>query len=413
MIDLTAHIRENDLIVVPQGTAEPLDLTRRLVAEQHQLPNVRVFLGTVLSDTFLSATALSLVAIGGLGKAHRLVSAGLCAVVPCHISQIPTLFEERLQPDVVLLQLSGESRDGGHSVGIVDDYLQAAMAKARVTLAQVNTQMPYTYGSTTLALDEVDAYEYVDTPLLEIPPAKPSEQATRIGKLAAELIGDDSCIQVGIGSIPDAILRELHGRKRMGIHSGLLTDELLALHDSGAVTNEHKSEYTGKSVVGAAFGTRRLYDAMAVDDSIWMRPVPVTHGHMSLAGIERLVSVNSAVEVDITGQVNSEVAGETYLGGYGGQVDFVRGAAASPGGRSIIALPATNRTGEISRIVAQPTAGVTTTVRCEVDAVVTEYGVAELRGLTLAQRRARLIEIAHPRFREALAQAPLPPGGQV
>ncbi|MQA05577.1 MAG: hypothetical protein GEV07_23610 [Streptosporangiales bacterium] len=411
MIDLTAHIRENDLIVVPQGTAEPLDLTRRLVAEEHQLPKARVFLGTVFSDTFSSSTQLSLIAIGGLGQAHRLVSAGRCAVVPCHISQIPALFEERLKPDVVLIQLSAESRDGRHSIGIVDDYLQAAMAQARVTLAQVNTQMPYTHGSTTVALDEVDAYEYVDTPLMEVPPAKETEQASRIGKLAAELIGDDSCIQVGIGSIPDAILRELHGRKRLGIHSGLLTDELLALHDSGAVTNEHKAEYVGKSVVGAAFGTRQLYDAMAADESIWMRPVPVTHGHTVLAGIDRLVSVNSAVEVDLTGQVNSEVAGDRYLGGVGGQVDYVRGAAASAGGRSIIALPATNRTGDISRIVAQPAAGVTTTARCEVDAVVTEFGVAELRGLTLAERRERLVNIAHPRFRDELTAAPQPPGG--
>lgn len=181
------------------------------------------------------------------------------------------------------------------------------------------------------------------------------------------------------------------------------------LHHSGAVTNEHKTEYAGASVVGAAFGTRDLYAAMAKDSSLWLRPVSVTHSHNILARISRLVSINSAVEVDLTGQINAETAGDTYLGGVGGQVDFVRGAAASPGGRSIIALPLTGRGGAVSRIVGQPTAGVTTT-RCEADIIVTEFGVAELQGLTLAERRRALISIAHTRFRAELTATPPSPG---
>jgi len=402
MIDLAAHLRDGDVIVIPQGTAEPLDLTRRLVAEERHLPRVRVFVATLFSDTFEAASRLSFTAIGGLGTARRLVAAGRCAVVPTHISRIPDLFRERLRPDVVLLHLSGESKDGRHSAGIVDDYLQAAVSHARVVLAQVNAQMPYTHGAATYALDELDAYEHVDTPLIEVPPAPRTEAAEAVGRHAAALIGDGSRIQVGIGAIPDAILDRLHDRRGLGIHTGLLTDALLRLHRSGAVTNEAKPVHPGKTVAGTAFGTRGLYDAMAADDTIWMRPVDVTHAHAVLAGIDRLVSINSAVEVDLTGQVNSEVAGDAFIGGVGGQVDFVRGATASAGGRSIIALPATDRTGAISRIV--PHTGVVTTARNDVDTIVTEYGVAELRGVDLAERRRRLTAIAHPRFRDELGE---------
>jgi acetyl-CoA hydrolase len=410
VLDLAAYLQPDDLVVIPQGTAEPLELTRRLVAGERQLPRCRVFLGTVYSDTFNSATSLELIAIGGLGSAHQLISAGRCDVVPCQISQLPGLFAGPLKPDVVLLHLSAEARHGRHSVGIVDDYLQAAISHARVILAQVNVQMPYTHGSTTISLDDLDGYEYVDAPLIEVPPVKPSYQAAEIGKLAAGLISDGSCLQVGLGAVPDAILRELHGHRDLGIHSGLLTDELLALHNSGAVTNLGKPEYQSKSVCGAAFGTHGLYSAMSQDSSVWMQPVPVTHGHDALARINKLVAINSAVEVDLTGQVNAEVAGQAYLGGTGGQVDFVRGAAASPGGRAIIALPSTDRHGRISRIVNQPSASVTTTLRSEADIIVTEYGVADMQGLTLAERRRKLISIAHPRFRDELMAAPLPPG---
>ena len=410
MLDLAAYLQPDDLIVIPQGTAEPLELTRRLVAGERHLPRCRVFLGTVFSDTFDTVTRLELIGIGGLGRAHQLISAGRCEVVPCQISQLPALFAGALKPDVVLVHLSAESRDGRHSVGIVDDYLQAAMTHARVILAQVNVQMPYTHGSTTVSLDELDGYEHVDAPLIEVPPAKPSAQATEIGKRAAELIDDGSCLQVGIGAVPDAVLRELHGRRGLGIHSGLVTDELLALHNSDAVTNLNKPEYQGKSVTGVAFGTRDLYSAMSQDSSLWMRPVPVTHGHDVLARIHQLVAINSAIEVDLTGQINAEVAGQAYLGGTGGQVDFGRGAGASPGGRAIIALPSTDRRGRISRIVTQPSASVTTTLRSEADIIVTEYGVVDMQGLTLAERRRKLISIAHPRFRDELIEAPLPPG---
>ena len=406
MIELSRYLRENDLVVVPQGTAEPLDLTRRLVAEERRLPRVRVFVGTLYSSTFEPATRLSLVSFGGLGTARRLVASGACRVIPCHLSEIPALFEDRLRPDVVLLHLSAESRDGRHSVGIVDDYLKAAVAKARVVIAQVNAQMPYTNGSTTFALDELDAYEHVDTPLLEVPPPKQDETSRRIGELAAELIGDGSRIQIGIGSVPDAILRELHGRRGLGIHSGLMTDALLHLHGSGAVTNDGEDVHLpGKSVVGTVFGTRALYDALPADDTIWMRPVTTTHAHTVLAGLDRFVSINSALEVDLSGQVNSEQAGDTHLGAVGGQVDFVRGAAASSGGRSILALQSVDRSGRLSRIVARIPSGVTTTARSDVDTVITEYGVAELRGIPLDERARRLAAIAHPRFRDELAAA--------
>ncbi len=403
MIDFAQHLRENDLIVVPQGTAEPLSLTRQLVADEHQLPAVRLFIGTLFSDTFDAASRLSFLSFGALGTARRLVARDACQVIPCHLSQIPALFEDRLAPDVVLLHLSAESRDGRHSVGIVDDYLQAAIAGARTVIAQVNTAMPYTPGSTMVSLDDVDAYEYVDMPLLEVAPAATTEQARRIGQFAAELIDDGSQIQVGIGTVPDMILHELHGHRNLGIHSGLMTDELMKLHLSGAVTNEGKDVFPGHSVIGSVFGTRDLYKQVSQNDEIMFRPVTVTHAHDVLAKLDKFVSINSAIEIDLTGQVNSEMAGMKYMGAIGGQVDFIRGAAASRGGRSIIALASTDRSGEISRITPSIPSGITTTARSDIDTVITEFGVAELRGRTTTERARALIDIAHPRFRSGLS----------
>jgi acetyl-CoA hydrolase len=220
---------------------------------------------------------------------------------------------------------------------------------------------------------------------------------------AADLIEDGDCLQVGIGTVPDLVLERLAGRRDLGIHSGLLTDQMLALRKCGAVTNQRKPIDTGLSIAAAAFGTRRLYDALGTDDRWRLRPASYTHAHATMAAIPAFVAVNGALQVDLSGQINSERVGGRYVGAVGGQVDFMRGAAASVGGRSIIALAATAAGGSVSRIVASLEDGQVTAARSDVDYVATEHGVAALRGLPIAERARRLIAIAAPQFRDDLA----------
>ena len=211
-------------------------------------------------------------------------------------------------------------------------------------------------------------------------------------------------IQVGIGAVPDAILRLLHDRRDLGVHSGMIGDGLVDLVEAGVVTNALKPIDAGVSITGALIGTRRLYDFVDRNPQIGMRSSSYTHNEAVLSRLTRLVTINSAMEVDLTGQVNAEQSGDQYLGGTGGQVDYVRAGSRSPGGRSIIALPATAKGGKVSRIVAA-LSGPVTTARSEVDVIVTEFGAAELKGQTLAERARRLVGIAHPDFREELDRA--------
>jgi acetyl-CoA hydrolase len=407
VIDLTRLISAPGLIVVPQGTAEPMTLTRALIDQRSALSGCRVLLGAVFSDTFAPACDrhLGLVSYGGIGRTGALVDAGACEVIPCQFARLPDLLDGDLRPDVAFLHLSAESVNGRHSVGIVEDYIGQAARRARVRIGQVNDQMPYTHGSSTFALAELDAVVHVSEPLIEVPSPPPSRVAREVAARASELIGDGACLQVGIGVIPDAVLGRLAGRSHLGIHSGLFTDKVLDLHRSSAVTNQRKPSDPGLSVAAAAFGTRRLYDALGQDSTLQLRPASHTHAPSVLSRIPALVALNSALQVDLTGQVNAEVAEGRYIGAVGGQVDFVRGSLASRGGRSVIVLPATARSGAVSRIVAQLEGGVTTTSRSEADYVVTEYGVAELRNVPLRERARRLAAIAAPPFRQPLMEA--------
>jgi acyl-CoA hydrolase len=405
-VDLRSLLRSDDLIVVPQGTAEPLALTRRLVADEAILPSVTVFVGALFSTTFDSSTALRFASYGGLGRTSVLVAAGKCEVVPSSLSQLPRLFEsESLGPDVVFLHLSAESQDGRHSVGIVDDYLRPAADQARVLIGQINRHMPFIPGSTTFSLDELDGVIFADEPLLEVPSRPADEQSRRVAENVARFIDDGSCLQLGIGAIPDALAGELAERQDLSIHTGLMTDAFYSLHSSSAVTNASKSEFSGRSVIGTVFATSETYEQMADDETLRMQPVGMTHSHDRLAAIPRLVSVNSAIEVDLMGQVNSEMAGGRYVGAVGGLVDFVRGASASENGRSIIAFKSTDRRLKHSRIVPPGTPDVVTCGKDSIDTVVTEYGAAEIKGCDLAERRRRLSAIAHPKFRDDLLGA--------
>jgi acyl-CoA hydrolase len=274
---------------------------------------------------------------------------------------------------------------------------------ARLVIAEVNDQVPFTYGETIHAR-EIDVGIEVSRAPVQVPAGKVTETDEAIARHCANYIGDGSVIQTGVGAVPDAILRLLHDRKDLGVHSGMLGDGLVDLFEAGVITNARKEIDRGVTINGALIGTKRLYDFADRNPAIRMTPTSYTHDAAVLGQLSRLVTINSALEVDLTGQVNAEQSGAAYMGGTGGQVDFVRAGARSPGGAALMVLGSTAKGGTISKIV--PTlAGPVTTARTEVDVIVTEFGAAELKGQTLAERTRRLIAIAHPDFREELDRA--------
>jgi acetyl-CoA hydrolase len=271
-----------------------------------------------------------------------------------------------------------------------------------VVVAEVNDQVPWTPGERSLGADDIDFLVPTSRPVLEVKPAIVGDVERAIARHASSFIQDGTVLQVGIGGIPDAILQSIGDRKDLGLHSGMIGDALVNLVESGSLTNARKPIDRGISVAGALIGTRRLYEFAHRNACLMMRESAYTHGAAVLAKLDNLVSINSAIEVDLTGQVNAEVvAGASYVGATGGQVDFVRAGHRSPGGRSIIAFASTARGEEISRICIRVT-GPVTTARSDVDVIVTEYGAADLRAQPLRERARRLIAIAHPRFREGL-----------
>ena len=405
-LDLARYLRRGDRIVIGQACGEPTTLVEALIAQGAAIGDLSAFIATSFSGLFTPASAdsFALSSMGAIGALRSMTKAGRLSVVPCHVSQVgPMIADGTIGCDVAFVQLSPADEDGHHSFGLIGDHVQAAVAKARVVIAEVNDQVPFTYGE-LLPAARIDCAVHVSRPPVEVAAATIGETDMAIARHAAAYIGDGAVIQTGIGAVPDAILRLLHDRRDLGVHSGMLGDGLVELVEAGVVTNARKTIDHGVSIKGALIGTRRLYDWAHRNPLIRMCATSYTHDAAVLAQIERLVTINSAMEVDLTGQVNAEQSGASYLGGTGGQVDFVRAGARSPGGRSIIALSATAKGGTISKIVTD-LSGPVTTARSDVDVIVTEYGAAELKGQTLAERAKRMVAIAHPDFRETLDRA--------
>jgi 4-hydroxybutyrate CoA-transferase len=271
-----------------------------------------------------------------------------------------------------------------------------------VTVAEVNPRMPRTHGS-SVHVSDVDFIVETDYPLPEIPRPKISQVEQRIGENVATLVGDRANLQLGIGAIPDAVLNFLRTKKDLGIHTEMFSDSVVELFEQGVITNRFNNLNPGKFTASFLMGTQRLYSFVHDNPAVTMRPIDYTNSLLVAGRVENLVSINSALEVDLYGQVCSEMIGPKQFSAVGGQVDFVRAASAAPGGKSILAFPATARNGAASRIVERLTAGAcVTTSRNDVHFVVTEYGIADLRGKTIRQRADALIRIAHPDFRDSL-----------
>ncbi|MES0874289.1 acetyl-CoA hydrolase/transferase family protein [Sinimarinibacterium thermocellulolyticum] len=405
-LDLGRYLRRGDRIVWGQACGEPTTLIETLIEQADDIGELSAFAATSFSGllTVEAASKIRLSSMGAIGTLRTLTAAGKLDVIPCHVSQVGPYIEQGLIGcDVAFVQLSPADEKGNHSFGLISDYVQAAVKKARVVIAEINDQVPFTFGE-CLPADAIDVALEVSRPLVEVPAAKISATDQAIAKHCAAYIEDGAVIQTGVGAVPDAILRLLGDRKDLGVHSGMLGDGLVDLIEAGVVTNARKRIDTGVCINGALIGTNRLYRWAHRNKAMRMCATSYTHDAAVLAQLDQLVTINSALEVDLTGQVNAEQSGSAYLGGTGGQVDFVRAGARSPGGRSIIALSATAKGGSISKIV--PTlSGPVTTARTEVDVIVTEFGAAELKGQTLAERARRMIAIAHPDFREDLERA--------
>ena len=332
------------------------------------------------------------------------VAAGRADFVPVFLSDVPALFTSgRVKLDAALVQLSPPDRHGFCSLGTSIDAARAAVNCAPLVLAEVNEQMPRTHGDTAVPLGTLAAFTRTDRPLAEHKSAAETPEIARIGELVAGLIEDGSTLQMGIGAIPDAVLARLHGRHDLGVHTEMFSDRLVDLVESGAITNRLKVVSPGLIRTSFVLGSRRVFDFVHDNPKVEFIGCDRTNDTAAISRNPRVVAINSALQVDITGQVCADSIGTRIYSGIGGQMDFIRGAARSVGGKPIIALPSTASSGKLSRIVPilSPGAGVVTT-RGHVHWVVTEYGAVNLHGRSLRERATLLAGIAHPDFRSEI-----------
>jgi acyl-CoA hydrolase len=404
-LDLAGIIRPGDHLVWGNGTGEPQTLVEKLLEQRHQIGGISAFIGGVSYSASVKpehADVIAFSAFGAMGNLRALGRAGGLRVIPCHLSQLPGYFADGIiGSDVVFMLASAPDAEGQYSFALENDYLQAAIARARVVIAEVNENAPWTYFAGRLDTSRIDYVVRTARPLIEMEPTPFEEVERKIAAHVGRYIDDGTTIQIGIGAIPDAVMAGVGDRKDLGIHSGLINDRVAELMQSGVMTNARKPIDTGIATCGSLRGTRRLYQFAHRNPAIRLFTFMHTHRAEILSRLDKIVAINSAIEVDLTGQVNAEIASGVQVGAVGGQGDFVRGAQMAARGRSIIALPATARNGTVSRIVAH-LGGVVTTARSDADLIVTEYGVAELRGQPLDERIKRMIAIAHPEFREPL-----------
>lgn len=412
-IDLRKHLRPGDTVIWGQGCAEPLTLTAALAERASETPNLGCFLG-IGADNGTSLERLSglrFIAYGGGGTTRRLDSTGQLDVLTSRYSDLPRLFQQgRPKIDVAFVQVTPGLKPDTFQFTLAAEYLVAAVESARVVIAEVNHGAPHMPNAPTLHASQLAALVHSEYSPAIVPASPPTEVDAAIASHVSMLVENGATLQVGIGTLPEAIVRGLVDHTDLGVHSGAIGDALADLIERGSVTNRHKVEDRGVSVGGVLLGTERLFRFAHQNGALAIRDTTYTHDPGRLASLPRLTTINAAVEVDLTGQVNTEVAAGRYIGAAGGSLDFARAAALSDGGVPITVLRSTASgrstiVAEISGPVAIP--------RSEVGWVVTEYGAVDLRGLSLGQRRRRLATIAHPEHRDALLEARPGPGEAV
>lgn len=409
--DALRHLRDGDTVIVPTGVGEPPALLGALSEARRQFRGVKVSqilavrkYGYFDPETVEHVRHVALF-FGGASRAGG--QAGWSDFIPNHFSEIPSLIERGQMPcDVVFAMASPMDAHGYFAIGLSPDYTMAAIARARAVVLEVNPNVPFAFGACHVHVSQVAALVESEDAVAEVglPTVGPVQQA--IGKHVAELIDDGSTLQIGYGGIPDAVVMQLTHKHDLGIHTEMIGDGILTLLDSGAVTNRKKNFMPGKMVATFALGSNKLYRFIDRNPALEMHPVNFTNDPYSAARNDKLVSINATLQVDLVGQCGSESMGPLPYSGTGGQADFVRAANRSRGGRSFIVLPSTAKNDSISRIAPVLTAGThVSTGKNEVDHVVTEYGVARLRGQSATQRARALIAIAHPKFRDELTES--------
>ncbi len=405
--ELVASIRSGMNVFIHGAAATPTPLIEAL-ARRTDLENVRLWHlhleGPVPFATPSHAGQLRSISLFTGSSLRGMVNDGLADFVPIFLSDIPSLFASgQVRLDAALVQLSPPDRHGLCTLGTSIDAARAAVDTAGIVLAEINASMPRTHGHSAVPLTDVTAFCATDRPLPNRSVQPPCPVTTAIGEHVAALVEDGACLQLGIGAIPDAVLSRLGNRCDLGIHTEMFSDNVVPLVEGGVITNRLKTIHPGRSVTSFIAGSQRLFDFVNDNPLVEFHPCDRTNDTLAIRKNDRTTAINSAIQIDLTGQVCADSIGHAIHSGIGGQMDFMRGAAMSRGGKPIIALPSTAAGGTVSRIVPELNtgAGVVTT-RGHVHWVVTEYGSVNLHGRTLAERGQMLISIAHPDFRAEL-----------
>ncbi|MBC7081254.1 MAG: GNAT family N-acetyltransferase [Thermoplasmatales archaeon] len=406
-----SKIHRGDRIFIGTACGEPVYLVRELVAYVESYPKAFVdaevihiwTLGVTpyTDEKFKRNFRHNSFFIGE--NTRKAVNEGNADYTPIFLSRAPDLLRRKIiRVDVALIQLSPPDKHGYMSYGISVDLVKTATENADLIIAQVNKNMPRTHGNSFIYIEDVDFIVPYDEPLLEYKPSAPDEISERIGKYVAKLVENGSTIQVGYGSIPDAVLSSLKGKKNLGVHTELLTDGIVNLMKEGVITNREKSIHRNKTVASFCLGTKETYDYLDDNPDFEFHPIEYTNNPLIIAQNKKMTAINTALQIDLTGQATAESIAHTFYSGIGGQADFMRGALLGRG-RSILAIPSTARKGEVSRIVPFLEGGATLT-RGDIQYVVTEYGIAYLEGKNIRERAMELISIAHPKFRAWLLE---------
>ncbi len=409
-VEAVTHIKSGDRVVFGHACGEPKDTVDAMVKNYEQYKNVEIVHMVAMGKGEYTKPEMAphfrhnAIFVGGCTR--NAIAEGRGDYTPVFFHEVPKLFKKGLLPiDVAMVQVSKPDEHGYCSLGVSVDYTKSAIETAKFVIAEVNDQMPRTYGDTFVHVSELDIIVETSNPITELSPPKIGDVERAIGENCASLIEDGSTLQLGIGAIPDAVLLFLKDKKDLGIHSEMFSDGVLELFESGVINNSKKAIHKGKMIVTFLMGTKRLYDFVDNNPVVEMHPVDYVNDPVVVMKNSKMVSINSCIQVDFMGQVASESIGTVQFSGVGGQVDFVRGASMAEDGKSIIAMPATAAKGKVSRIAPFIDQGsAVTTSRNDVHYIVTEFGIAELKGKTLQQRARNLINIAHPDFRDQLIE---------
>ena len=408
--DAVSVIKDGDRVVFGHAVGEPIIFQRTMAQMAQQFHNVEVahmvylgsgeYLQPGMEDHFRHNALF----VGG--PARKAIAENRADYTPAFFSDVPHMFRNgELPVDVFAFTCSPPDERGYVSIGLSCDYGWQAAKSAKTVIAEVNPNMPRTFGESFIHVTDIDGFLLSWEPLPEAKPPRITEEDKKIGKYIADLVHDGDCLQLGIGAVPDAVCSFLGDKKNLGVHSEMFSDGVLPLFEKGVINGSCKQRDVGRACVTFLMGSRKLYDFVNNNPMIQMMPVDVCNNPAIISQNDNVVSINSCVQVDLQGQVCAEAIGLKQISGIGGQMDFVRGANLSKGGRSIIALHSTTKDESESKIVTTiTTGGPVTTSRCDVNYIVTEYGVAQLRGQTLRERAKRLIAIAHPKFRAELAE---------